>query len=327
MCGVNVIRNLKCLIDDDRYDLYLLETSNQENMNAEQVVRENRGLSWAAGGQGTWREFTTFPNIIKVYNPALQGYAINDGFTVHNTSKLNLGEPGALSIDMLYSAQVLLRRMQDDPNIDVQKHWKVITIMIGANDMCSHVCYERNPESYPELHRRNLIKALKYIKNNIPRSFVNIVAVPPINLLTGFRHQPPICWAWHLVECSCFFGSRVEKQQPRYINILKRWVAVEKEVSALPEFQDKEDFAVVFQPFTTEIEIPKNSNGLEDLSYLSVDCFHLSQKSNALAGVALFNNMFQPIGQKDTNWKPYYDNFPCPSKANPYIKTHLNSNK
>lgn len=64
-------------------------------------------------------------HVLKVYNPALQGYAIYDGFTVHNTSKLNLGEPGALSIDMLYSAQVLLRRMQDDPNIDVQKHWKV----------------------------------------------------------------------------------------------------------------------------------------------------------------------------------------------------------
>lgn len=30
------------------------------------IVIENRGISPSGGGQGTWREFLTLPNIIKV---------------------------------------------------------------------------------------------------------------------------------------------------------------------------------------------------------------------------------------------------------------------
>lgn len=32
-----------------------------------QVLIENRGVAAAGGGQGTWREFLTLPNILKVY--------------------------------------------------------------------------------------------------------------------------------------------------------------------------------------------------------------------------------------------------------------------
>lgn len=31
-----------------------------------QAAVENRGVSWSGGGQGTWREFLTLPNILKV---------------------------------------------------------------------------------------------------------------------------------------------------------------------------------------------------------------------------------------------------------------------
>lgn len=33
------------------------------------LTMENRGLAWCIGGQWDWRNSTTLPNILKVYNP------------------------------------------------------------------------------------------------------------------------------------------------------------------------------------------------------------------------------------------------------------------
>lgn len=56
---------------------------------------------------------------------------------------------------------------------------------------------------------------------------------------------------------------------------------MQEEIVYQPEFQ-KEDFAVVFQPVFINITFPTASNGLSDMSYFSADCFHVSQKSNAM---------------------------------------------
>lgn len=34
-----------------------------------QLYTENRGLSWCIGGQWGWRNATTLPNILKMFNP------------------------------------------------------------------------------------------------------------------------------------------------------------------------------------------------------------------------------------------------------------------
>lgn len=60
-----------------------------------QVLLEGRGASWAIGGQKTWRNFLTIPNIIKEFNPNLYGYSITDqGRTYDKLSKFNVAEPG-----------------------------------------------------------------------------------------------------------------------------------------------------------------------------------------------------------------------------------------
>jgi hypothetical protein len=50
-------------------------------------------------------------------------------------------------------------------------------------------------------------------------------------------------------------------------------------------YDGKEDFTVVIQPFTSNLEAPKARNflgfDLADLTLFSVDCFHLSQKGHA----------------------------------------------
>jgi len=53
------------------------------------------------------------------------------------------------------------------------------------------------------------------------------------------------------------------------------------EIVTYPEFQ-RDDFAVVAQPTLMNVKIPLASDGYADMTYLSSDCFHVSQKTNAL---------------------------------------------
>lgn len=49
----------------------------------------------------------------------------------------------------------------------------------------------------------------------------------------------------------------------------------------MEEFKNKDDFAVVLQTFTEHLKFPVNRFNTTDLSYLSLDCFHFSQKGYA----------------------------------------------
>jgi len=55
---------------------------------------------------------------------------------------------------------------------------------------------------------------------------------------------------------------------------------LDMEIADYPEFQ-RNDFVVVAQPTLMNISIPLASDGCSDMTYLSSDCFHISQKTNA----------------------------------------------
>ena len=50
--------------------------------------------------------------------------------------------------------------------------------MIGANDICSHMCYLKTFSDMPRLHKNSLIKALDYLRDKMPRTIVNLVSPP-----------------------------------------------------------------------------------------------------------------------------------------------------
>jgi hypothetical protein len=77
------------------------------------------------GGQGTWREFLTVPNILKNFNPNLTGYSLGDGHSESHSSRFNVAVNGAMDQDMEFAAHVLVKRMQADHTIDFQNDWKV----------------------------------------------------------------------------------------------------------------------------------------------------------------------------------------------------------
>ncbi|NXF41495.1 PLB1 Phospholipase, partial [Nyctibius bracteatus] len=70
-----------------------------------------------------------------------------------------------------------------------------------------------------------------------------------------------------------------------------------------------------------------SQNSKPDLSFFAADCFHFSVKGYAEMAMALWNNMLEPVGEKQT-----YNNFTrdrsklkCPKPDKPFLSTLRNS--
>ncbi|XP_039301906.1 phospholipase B1, membrane-associated isoform X2 [Solenopsis invicta] len=150
---------------------------------------EARGVSWCAGGQGDWRQFFTLPNILKVFNPKLTGYSTGTGEFISTAARLNVAFPVAATEDALQQARILVQRIKSDPKINVKKHWKLITILFGANDICSAQCYD--PQFFsPSRYILHLQRTLDFLRIALPRTLVNLV--PAIDTITP-RTSPWCC--------------------------------------------------------------------------------------------------------------------------------------
>ncbi|XP_018359808.1 PREDICTED: phospholipase B1, membrane-associated-like isoform X1 [Trachymyrmex cornetzi] len=291
-----------------------------------QVVIENRGVTAAGGGQGTWREYLTLPNIIKEFNPNLIGFALGDSLTTHKASQLNIAESGAESADMIYMAEMLIKKIKNDPRINMQKHWKLISLMIGANDFCNEICWTSSPWSILENHKVDLLQVLRILRDNLPRTFVALIPPPHLKNLVDTRKGRPSfkCFVTTDIECSCMFGLAFQRYKSMYYDIMLQWQMLEMEIADYPEFQ-RNDFVVVAQPILMNISIPLASDGYTDMTYLSSDCFHISQKTNARFANGLWNNLLETVGAKSTTWSELFHKFDCPTLERPYLATTLNS--
>ena len=130
----------------------------------------------SSGGQGTWREFVTLPNILKEFNPNLKGFSTGTGEFSSPNSQLNVAFPVSADADALKQAKVLVNRMKKNPRINFAEDWKMVTIFFGANDICSGQCYNRADFS-PKMHYKKLMVALDYLQANMPRAFINLIPV------------------------------------------------------------------------------------------------------------------------------------------------------
>ncbi|XP_053670197.1 phospholipase B1, membrane-associated-like [Anopheles nili] len=291
------------------------------------LYQENRGLAWSIGGQWDWRNVTTLPNILKVFNPQLVGYSYGDAYPFHRDSQFNMAEIGAVSYDIPYMARAMVQRIRRDPRVDWKRDWKLVTIAIGGNDICTFVCTMRFPEQLPSKHRLRLQRTLRYLRDNMPRTFVNLVSVPSVAKVVMLSRKPFACQSLHHGECSCWVGqlyNQSDASRDRWARIQDQYTRVEKEIAESQEFRGLDEFAVVYQPWSLNVSMKMNGKDI-DYSLLSYDCFHMSQKGNAFAGTALWNNMLEPVGKKSPNWRPLFKNFKCPTKESPYLATYDNS--
>ncbi|XP_016914727.2 phospholipase B1, membrane-associated-like isoform X2 [Apis cerana] len=291
-----------------------------------EIFVENRGVQANIGGKGTWRTYLTLPNILKEYNPELIGYALEDSLTSQSASQLSVAEIGAMSKDLPFMAKYLINKIKKDARIDVKKHWKLISIFIGHNDFCSEICAVPSPWSIVENHKIELVKTLRILRDNLPRTFIAIQLPPHLKELVASRkgRNSLKCYVTTLIECSCLFALQFQDRRQEYYKVIRRWQELEEEIADYPEFH-RNDFTVVALPFLKNSKLPLTDNGYYDLSYLSIDCFHLNQKGNAQIANNLWNSLLEPVGNKSTSWTPIFEKFLCPTSERPFLMTRENS--
>ncbi|RZF45700.1 hypothetical protein LSTR_LSTR004995 [Laodelphax striatellus] len=240
---------------------------------------DNRGISWALGGQGTWRNVMSIANILREYNPNLIGYSYGTSSTYAQASQFNVAEIAAISKDMIYQASLLVKRMKSDPRVDFENHWKLVIIQVGNNDACSHICY-KNASIQAELHRQDLIELFNYMRKNLPRTLVALVINPHLKVLLDYPTKP-VCYIFQKIACSCFRGLKFARRKKELYQVIEDWRKVQLEVASDPQFTT-DTFAVIPLKFGLNTYVPLLENGKLDFSYMAADCFHFSQKGNAV---------------------------------------------
>ncbi len=108
--------------------------------------------------------------------------------------------------------------MKSNPNIDFENDWKLLTLLIGANDACP-LCNFKNdshitPEQAAEIYSTNIENTLVYIQSTIPKILVNIMPIFNISQVYNISLNSTYCDIFHTVlpACFCAFDSDYEKR-------------------------------------------------------------------------------------------------------------------
>ncbi|VFV37253.1 phospholipase membrane-associated isoform 1 [Lynx pardinus] len=214
-----------------------------------------RGVSWSIGGDGILDTHTTLPNILKKFNPHILGFSTG---TLEETAGLNVAVEGARARDMPTQARDLVERMKNNPEIDLENDWKLITLFIGSNDVC-HYCENQEAHSAGE-YIRHIQQALDIFYEELPRAFINVVEV--MELAGLHQGQGGKCDLPLSAQSNCTCLTRSQENSLEMQELKKMNWNFQSGISRLSywhQYLQREDFAVVVQPFFQNTLVPLNS--------------------------------------------------------------------
>ncbi|KAF1376794.1 hypothetical protein PFLUV_G00215140 [Perca fluviatilis] len=285
--------------------------------------KEYKGVSWSIGGDETLETVTTLPNILKKFNLFIKGFSRGQG---SRQKFFNMAVSGAKSSDIALQVQALIKAIKENKEVNFEKDWKIVTIFVGGNDLCNY-CIDQNNLS-PKNYSHNLMLSLDMLYKEVPRLLVNVVTILQIDPLKSVMRNTLGCSLLQRTSCPCVINPAVNSPELEEIKQINREYQAEIEhLISGNRYEGKEDFAVVLQPFLHNSFIPYIGEGEVDSSFFSVDCFHISERAHAEMAIALWNNMLEPVGRKQNYNNFTYDRskIHCPSEANPFIFTKINS--
>ncbi|KAL0967627.1 hypothetical protein UPYG_G00254660 [Umbra pygmaea] len=292
--------------------------------NVLQLETQYRGVSWSIGGNQALDTVTTLPNILKKFNPSLIGFSKGQGFL--QNKGFNMAVPEAKAIDIPAQVQALIKAMKDDEKVDFDNDWKLVTLLVGGRDLCDY-CMDQNnltPKNFSE----HLMLSLDMLYKEVPRMMVNLIKVMEMNPLRSVRKKDLICSLLQRNACPCFFNP--EDNSPELTDVRRINQEYQMEMERLVyggRYDGRKDFTVIVQPYLQNSFVPFIGDGQPDMSFFSVDCFHISERAHAEMAIALWNNMLEPVGMKQVYNNFTYDRtkINCPSEDQPFIFTKMNS--
>ncbi|XP_040188632.1 phospholipase B1, membrane-associated-like [Rana temporaria] len=293
--------------------------------NVLQLPTEYRQFSWSIGGYGNISDVITLPNILKIFNPDLVGFAKRSTLTYRpaelEATGLNLAKTGANSYLFPEQTRHLIDTLKTLPGINYEEDWKVITIFIGANDLCDY-CKNKTLFSV-ETFISSVTESLDMMQKELPRSIVNVVQLLQIYKLRQVNDNSLGCI---LQRSFCACVVKPKENSPELLEVMDQNRQFQEKLEDLivksRRYDGKRDFAVVLQPFLQHVEPAIDQSGQIDYSFFTPDCFHLTIKGHEQMAKALWNNMLQPVGKKSLLERFSDDIEPlCPSEDHPYIYT------
>ncbi|XP_064393239.1 phospholipase B1, membrane-associated-like isoform X3 [Halichondria panicea] len=286
-------------------------------------LQEYRGMSWSIGMDD---DAQTVPNFLKNYRDDLIGGSLGHhlGELCYDIvcppfqykpdkDVLNAAQSGAMIPNLVtHEWRYMLEQLKEHKEIDMDNDWKVLTLFIGANDLCL-ACSEIVPTLTPDDFEKHLRETLDEVMK-IPRVFVNLVLTGNISGIYTLSLKNKHCTEVHRllpIECACAFlgGSTPEGVKLRE-DLDKTAMAFNDRMNkvAADYVGIKDDFAVVIQPFFSGTD-PSNFT----IDFLSdLDCFHPSLLAHQHMAKGLWNNMLTPAAQKKTSLV-WTDPFVCPT--------------
>jgi len=293
------------------------------------MLVEYRGDVFSIGGNDG---YYTLPNFLKKYNPSLVGASIGNSLPLDyvkwknhviqpfdpKISHLNGAQSGARVEDVPAQIDYLTQELKTTLNtsVDFLNDWKVLTILIGANNLCgacSNASYTQ-----PTFYQQQLQSVLEKTYSQIPRVFVNVLLMFNISQVYTVMMTSEYCkLAVNYVtssECGCLTDHTTPAQREA-MDVFG--AAYNQKIYELEEAwaaKNLTDFAVRVQPFLQDLSLAEV--GIKFVSEL--DCFHPSGLADGAMAIGLWNNMLQPKGQKETTI-PFNVTFVCPT-ADSYIQ-------
>ncbi|KAF1374420.1 hypothetical protein PFLUV_G00228910 [Perca fluviatilis] len=203
------------------------------------------------------------------------------------------------------------------PGLNFEEDWKVVTMLIGMNDICDY-CKDKTLFS-PDSFIHYMTEALDMMMKEIPRTMVNVVQILPMRPLREVQRPTPGCQLQKRF-CSCLVQpeeNSTELKELVEINaqfqasegVLKQddsTVHTDRRLERLLHGERffKKDFAVVLQPYLENAGAPRLPDGTIDLSFFTADCFHFTVKGHEELAKGLWNNV--PACRRERNNKDIF---------------------
>ncbi|XP_046391990.1 phospholipase B1, membrane-associated-like [Ischnura elegans] len=298
---------------------------------------QDRGVSYTGGGLSDWRHVVTLPNILKEFNPRLVGFSKGRGDFLSYNAQLNVAIPAALDDDAIDQAKLFVRKMLSNPAVNFTHDWKILSISLGHNDLCSYQCFYKK-QNTPEEHKMQLQKALDYLYTKVPRLFVNLISILDTTMTVRMPRNN-FCRFFNRVACPCLFQEvTMKKSLMEMAQLVRKYQQKEQELASNQRYTGREDFTVEWQPFFHFTNYLKDSGEIEDGTNLfkamtrnpvnTPDCVHFNQRGMAIMSTLLWRNMLEPVGNKTRRFQQTsYKDFVCPTEKAPYLFTKENSKR
>ncbi|XP_028809294.1 phospholipase B1, membrane-associated-like [Denticeps clupeoides] len=287
------------------------------------LSKEYKGVSWSIGGDKSLDTVTTLPNILKKFNPSLKGFSLGQGPLQKG---FNMAKAGAKALEIPAQVDSLIKAMKADTKVRFETDWKLVTLFVGGSDLCQY-CMDQDAQS-PKNYSLHLTQSLDLLYKEVPRLMVNILEVPEIDWLKRVKKSTLACGLLQRDECPCVVIPEENSPEITELRRVNQQYQIETQrLISGGRYDGREDFTVVIQSFLRHPILPLTGDGFPDMSFFSVDCFHLSERTHAEMAIGLWNNMLEPVDRKQTHNNFTYDRtkIQCPTKVQPFIFTRLNS--